>query len=137
VVDSEHHKNVVEMTKQKSLIQSQYNYRWNNFYTEWHFITGVLSLAGLGIPFFIGGIIANIVDAIIVKVRVSSLNASINRSNAELKNNIHPDLQIMHKRINSDPDMLMHQGFFSLAKSRHQRCMKELDNRIPARKPVI
>jgi len=121
------------MREKRDGIKSRYKERCSSEvpdrldYKSWHAVAGGCMIIGVGIPFFIGGLMVHLIDCIITHIKIGCLNRTIAKAEHEISHQIHPGLNEFHKTIQHDPAMQLRQSFFSLSKTRHQTCMHELD----------
>lgn len=95
-------------------------------YRTWYLYTGLLSIIGIGLPFLLGGLVTHIIDKIAVKLSNGSCEKNIRLIDRQIEANTNPKLSELQAKVNIDTESVLRQGFFSLAKQRFAREMREV-----------
>ncbi len=97
-------------------------------YRTWYLYTGLLSIIGIGIPFLLGGLVTHIIDKLSVALSSASLRKNNQQIDRQIEANTNPKLSALEAKVNIDTESVLRQGFFSLAKQRFTREIREVDS---------
>lgn len=114
---------------EKSVLENNYQGR-KDFYKKWYTVTGILSLGVVGLPFFIGGIVAHTLDKIITSLRDVKIEHTWKKENKKYQTELNQAEASTQNLINPDRTARFKQGFFELSKVSHKEPILDMSKPV-------